>query len=131
MSLKLLATLLLMLVAAAAFPESKSAQDNPQFLYRLTPARADMLKTGLTPQEQAITAQHFDYLKDLHARGILILAGRTLNTDESSFGIVVIRAESEDAARRIMNADPGVVKGLQRATLFPYRVALLEGRPSE
>ena len=129
MSMKLAATLLLMLVAAAALPDSKPSKDSPQFLYRLTPARADMLKTGLTPQEQAITAEHFDYLKDLHAKGILILAGRTLNTDESSFGIVVIRAESEDAARRIMNTDPGLVKGLQKATLFPYRVALLEGRP--
>ena len=88
-----------------------------------------MLTSGPTPQEAAAIAEHFNYLKHLTARGVLILAGRTQNNDETTFGIVIFRAESEEAARAIMNADPSIVKGVQKATLFPYRVALMEGRP--
>lgn len=129
MSLKLLGTLLLMLVAAAALPDSKPATNSPQFLYRVQPTRPAMLSAGPTAEEAAIVADHFNYLKVLTSQGVLILAGRTQNTDETSFGIIIFRAESEDAARAIMNADPAVAKGVFRASLFPYRVALMEGRP--
>ena len=54
--------------------------------------------------------------------------GRTLNTDESSFGIVIFRARSEEAARAVMNADPAVQAGGMRARLFPYRIALMANR---
>jgi hypothetical protein len=46
------------------------------------------------------------------------------HTDASSFGIVVFWAESDDAARRIVDADPAVAGGVMRAELFPFRVAL-------
>jgi len=52
------------------------------------------------------------YLEALTARGIGILGGRTLSTDESSFGIVIFRAESEEAARAIMTNDPAVQAGV-------------------
>jgi uncharacterized protein YciI len=38
--------------------------------------------------------------------------GRTLNTDENTMGLAIFRAESEDAARQIMNADPAVKNSL-------------------
>jgi uncharacterized protein YciI len=100
-----------------------------QFLYRLEPARADMLKSGPTKEEAAIVEEHFNYLKNLAAKGVVILAGRTLTTDESTFGIVIFRAESEEAAHEIMNNDPAVKNGVMRATLFPFRVAVMEGKP--
>ena len=84
-----------------------------------------MLSQGSTAEEETILAQHFAYLKDLTEKGVLILAGRTLNTDESSFGIVIFTAASEEAARQIMENDPAVKKGVMRARLFPYRVALI------
>ena len=96
-----------------------------QYLYRIQPARPAMLPEGPTPEEAEIVAQHFAYLQDLTERGILILAGRTLNTDESSFGIVILYAESKDAAREIVDNDPAVKGGVMRAELFPYRVALM------
>lgn len=80
---------------------------------------------GLTEAEGELTAQHFDYLKALLGKGVLLLAGRTLNTDESSFGIVVFRAASASDAEAIVAADPAVAHGIMRADLFPYRVALL------
>ncbi len=57
--------------------------------------------------------------------GVVILAGRTLNTDESSFGIVIFQAESEKAARQVVNNDPAVRQRVMRAELYPYRIALM------
>jgi len=50
--------------------------------------------------------------------------GRTLNTDENTMGLTIFRAESEDAARQIMNGDPAVKKGVMTATLYPFKVVL-------
>lgn len=95
-----------------------------EFLYRLQLVRKDMLQTGPTPAEQAITAEHFSYLKDLHEKGVIIFVGRTLTTDESTMGLAVFRAGSENAARDIMNNDPAVKKGLMTATLYPFKIVL-------
>lgn len=96
-----------------------------QFLYRIQPTRPAMLTEGPTAAETEITMQHFNYLKQLTDEGIVLLAGRTLNTDESSFGIVVFQAESEAEAAAIVAADPAVAQGIMTSELFPYRVALL------
>ena len=98
---------------------------NRQFLYRIQPTRAEMLSEGATPEEAELVSQHFERLKRLMEQGVVILAGRTLNTDESSFGIVVFNAEGEDYARAIMESDPAISGGVFRAELFPYRVALI------
>ena len=100
----------------------------PGYLYRIQPTCPEMLSEGHTPKEAELTSQHFNYLKDLHGKGVVILAGRTLNTDPSSFGIIIFQAENEAAAQTIVDNDPGVKKGLFHAALFPYRVALLAGR---
>lgn len=96
----------------------------PQYLYRIQPVRPEMLTEGATTEESAIVSAHFNYLQDLTAKGIVLLAGRTLNTDPSSFGIIIFQAESDEAARKIMHADPAVQNRVFRAELFPYRIAL-------
>ena len=85
-----------------------------------------MLAEGATPEEGVLVSQHFNHLKALVESGVVILAGRTLNTDTSSFGIVIFNADSEDAARALMNDDPAVRGGIFSAELFPYRVALID-----
>src|SRR5262245_40970351 len=97
----------------------------PQFLYRIQPTRPAMLTEGLTRREEEIISQHFAYVKDLAERGVMILVGRTQTTDASTFGIAIFNADSEQAARAIMNDDPAVKHGVMSATLFPYRVALI------
>jgi uncharacterized protein YciI len=101
--------------------------ENSQYLYKIQPARLEMLRDGPTPEEAERISQHFDYLKGLVDTGVVILAGRTLNIDPSSFGIVIFNAPSEAAARELMNDDPAVKYGVMRAELYPYRVALLAG----
>jgi uncharacterized protein YciI len=98
--------------------------DGECYLYKIQPIRADMLAMGSTPAEDAIIGEHFSYLRDLTTRGIVLLAGRTLNSDPSSFGIVILKVTSEKSARAVMLADPAVIKGVMRAELFPFRIAL-------
>jgi uncharacterized protein len=95
-----------------------------EFLYKLQLVRKDMLRAGPTESEQAIVAEHFAYLQNLNAQGVIIFVGRTLNIDENAMGLAVFRAESEDAARRIMNDDPAVKKGVMTAALYPFKVVL-------
>lgn len=98
-----------------------------EFLYRLQLVRGDMLRTGPTDSEQAVVAEHFAYLQNLSAQGVIILVGRTLTTDENTMGLTIFRAESEEAARQIVNSDPAVKKGLMTATLYPFKV-ILQGK---
>ncbi|MBZ0278949.1 MAG: YciI family protein [Anaerolineae bacterium] len=103
----------------------------PQYLYRIQPVRPEMLTEGATPEESAIVSAHFHYLQDLTAKGVVLLAGRTQNTDLSSFGIIIFQAESDEAARQIMHDDPAVQNRVFRAELFPYRIALTGAALSE
>jgi uncharacterized protein YciI len=84
-----------------------------------------MLTDGPTPREAEIISQNFNYLKELAVQDVVVLAGRTLNTDERCFGIVIFRANSEGAAREVMNNDPAVKQGVMRAELYPYRIAVM------
>jgi uncharacterized protein YciI len=99
--------------------------DPPLFLYKIQPVRPEMLSVGPTPEEDQIIADHFAYLKHLTGAGVVLLAGRTLTADYSSFGIVILTAASEEEARRIMLADPAVHHRVMRAELYPFRLALL------
>lgn len=99
-----------------------------QFLYRVQPVREEMLASGPTERESGIISDHFEYLKELTRRGTVLCAGRTLNTDPSSFGFVVLQVESEEDAGRVMAGDPAVREGVMVARLFPFQMALPEGQ---
>jgi uncharacterized protein YciI len=96
-----------------------------EWLYMLKVIRLEMLTEGSTPEEDEIVGRHFAYLKDLTEKGVMILMGRTQNNDESTFGIAIFEAENEEAARTIMANDPAVAGGVMRATLYPYKIALM------
>jgi uncharacterized protein YciI len=95
-----------------------------QYVYRIFPARDGFLIES-TPEEDTLVGAHFHYLKDLAERGIVLMAGRTLHTDESSHGLVVFVADCEERAQAIMENDPAVAAGVFRAELFPFAVALV------
>jgi uncharacterized protein YciI len=103
--------------------------DSSLFLYKIQPVRPEMLSVGATSEEEQIISEHFNYLKDLTNAGVVFLAGRTLNTDPSSFGIVILIVSSEEEARQIMLYDPVVKKKVMLAELYPYRNALLGALP--
>ncbi len=94
------------------------------FLYRVELTRPAMLSEGPTSDEAKAVEDHFLYLKDLVAEGVVFMAGRTHGAAERTFGICFFEADDETAARALMDADPAVVRGVMRAELFPFRAAL-------
>lgn len=99
-----------------------------EYLYHIQPTRLAMLTEGAAPEEEELVSQHFAYLQGLLAQGKLILAGRTQHAGDDTFGVIIFRSESDEAARQIVENDPAVKGGVMRARLYPYRVALMEGR---
>ncbi len=95
-----------------------------QYLYRIQPTRLEMLTEGATSEEMEIIGEHFAYLQRLTDEGIMILVGRTLTTDKDTMGIAIFKANSDEEALALMNADPAVSKGVMDAKLFPFRIAL-------
>ena len=98
-----------------------------EYLYVLRPVRLEMVTEGPTEEELPVLERHSAYLRELGARGVVRMAGRTQNDDASTFGVVIFRAETPEEARRIMTEDPAVDGGLMTAELFPYRIAVEGG----
>jgi uncharacterized protein YciI len=95
-----------------------------QFLCTLRPTRLAMLTEGPTDAETDTIDRHFAYLSGLADRGILVLAGRTLDANEQSRGIAIFNADDEDHARRLVEEDPAIVDRVMVATIQPFRVAI-------
>lgn len=94
----------------------------PEFIYRIQSTRLAMLTDGPAPEEQAVVAAHRAYLDRQAAAGVVLLFGRTATADAATFGIVILRADSMDTARRVMADDPAVRAGVMRGELFPFRL---------
>ncbi|MCE5272797.1 YciI family protein [bacterium] len=103
-------------------PQESGAKQQFAILYR--PARADFSE-GQTGRESGAIAEHSAYLRGLLDAGVLKLAGRC---EDTSLGLALIQSESEEQARRIMEADPAVQAGVFLASLKVWRTALLAGQ---
>jgi uncharacterized protein len=95
-----------------------------QFVYRLQLAPQFHEEAAWTDNENAVVARHFEYLAQAAKSGQVILAGRTTEPLDETFGLVIFEADSEAAAAEFMRSDPAVQAGLMTATLHPYAVAL-------
>jgi len=103
----------------------KGVLEMEQFLYQLKLKPYYLVNENWTEKEEGIINRHFQQLKKFTEEGKVILAGRTLNEDESGFGIVIFEEESELSAKEFMENDPAIREGMMEGTLFPYRVALM------
>jgi uncharacterized protein YciI len=95
-----------------------------EWIYFIHPPRENFVET-ITADEGAIMQVHAGHLAELHAQGVLILAGPTFGPINT--GITVIEADDEAAATAIMNADPAITSGLMTGELRPMRVSFLRG----
>lgn len=95
----------------------------PQFICFLTPTRQGM-PDDPTPEESNAAMAHFNYYKELHAQGTLILAGRTQSAPHT--GIMIFEADDDHVAQQIVNNDPAIIAGVFGARVQPYRVALMQ-----
>jgi uncharacterized protein YciI len=77
-----------------------------------------------TKEDIMALSRHFVRFQQAIETGELILAGRTKEPGEKTFGIAIFEAKDEAAARAFMESDPAVVVGLMTAELHPFAVAL-------
>jgi uncharacterized protein YndB with AHSA1/START domain/uncharacterized protein YciI len=82
----------------------------------------------MTPQEEKVMGDHFQYLKDLAARGKVILAGPVM---EPIFGAIILSVASDSEATAIMKAEPSVVAGVHTYEMQPMVVSLLADHRSK
>ena len=121
------------LVFALQGPSSKAAQNERlrQFIYivRLVPKLHE--EKAWTPQDRDLVIRHFERLKAAAEHGPVILAGRTEEPAEKTFGIVIFDAPDTAAARSFMENDPAVKGGVMTAELHPYMVAVQRKPPGD
>jgi len=102
-------------------PEELYASFLRQSLYVITtrPARA--------PGMQEVLPAHLDYQIDLERKGVLFGAGPIFEDGGTvpTAGMIIVRAETEEAARDIADADPFHKAGLRQYAL--HRWLLNEG----
>jgi uncharacterized protein YciI len=108
----------------ASAPSPAKAMTRPTFLYVLRLAPNLQQDSAWTDRERGMVGAHFQYLKAATEAGHLLLAGRTDEPLDKTFGLVIFEADDEAAARRFMEDDPAVKAGVMSATLHPYEVAL-------
>jgi uncharacterized protein len=103
--------------------EPKAAKPK-QFIYVLRLAPRLHADSAWTKEDNAALERHFARFQQAAKAGQLILAGRTSEPGDKTFGIAIFEAPDEDAARRFMEEDPAVASGLMTAELHPFAVAL-------
>ena len=95
-----------------------------EYLYQIRVTRLGMLTDQPTEYENQVVSDHFSYLQRLKEQGVVKLAGRTLNSDEHTFGIVIFMASSDLRAAQIMNDDPAIKFKVMVGELYPFRTAV-------
>ncbi len=102
-----------------------------QFIYTIEATRPELVTDpdAWTEDENRIAREHFAYLKRATEEGTVLLAGRA--QDGLGPAIVVFEASSKEAARHFMENDPFIASGLMRASLHPFRAALVRGSQKE
>ncbi len=97
------------------------------FCYRLKLFPQYFKSGNWTDEANRIVSTHFQYLKDLTEKGIVFLAGRTVNEpmSDDDFGIVILETDTFEEAKNIMENDPSVKGKVMHAKLYDFSLALL------
>ena len=109
--------------------QEAKAEKPKQFIYvlHLVPRLYD--DKAWTAEDKAAVDRHLANFKEATRSGQLILAGRTREPGDKTFGIAIFEATDEAAARKFMEADPAVVAGVMTAELHPFAVVLERKNP--
>jgi uncharacterized protein YciI len=115
---------------AQSLPAQTPKPDKPkQFIYVLRLVPRLHAESAWTKDDEMALSRHFARFKHSIETGELILAGRTMEPGDKTFGIAIFEAADEKAARSFMESDPAVVAGLMTAELHPFAVALQRKNP--
>jgi uncharacterized protein YciI len=119
---------MLMLFQLVPAQESQPAKPK-QFIYVLHLVSRLYDDKNWTKEDNATLQRHFARFQEAIKTGQLILAGRTSESGDRTFGIAIFEASDEVAARKFMEEDPAVASGLMTAELHPFAVALQRKNP--
>src|SRR5713101_871849 len=118
------------LVLVQPLPAQESQSEKPkQFIYVLHLVPRLYADASWTDEDKKVLQRHFVRFQGAIKTGNLILAGRTSESGDKTFGIAIFEAKDEAAARKFMEEDPAVAVGLMTAELHPFRVALEHKNP--
>lgn len=92
-----------------------------EYVYLIHPMRHEFFEQP-TPEEEAAVEAHYEYLKRATEEGVVLLAGPCL---DETFGLIIFKAGSDEAAHDFMLNDPSVRSNLMMAELHPMRVSLM------
>ena len=112
-----------------SYAQEAKAEKPKQFIYvlHLVPRLYD--DKSWTADDKAAVDRHLGNFKATVQSGQLILAGRTSETGDKTFGIAIFEAADEAAAQKFMEADPAVAAGVMIAELHPFSVVLQRKNP--
>ncbi len=91
-----------------------------EFIYLIHPFRDGYFEKP-TKIEETVMEEHYQYLRKAAEEGTVLLAGPCL---DDTFGLVIFRAESDEAARVFMFNDPSVLNNVMMAELHPMRASV-------
>lgn len=122
------------LICICPITQSLSAQEAKpekpkQFIYVLRLVPRLYSDAAWTQEDKMALNRHFTRFQHAIETEELILAGRTREPGDKTFGIAIFEAKDEQAARKFMESDPAVVAGLMTAELHPFGIALQRKNP--
>ena len=94
------------------------------YIYKLVLKSHLLVESNWTKKDNDIVNLHFKYLQDLQAKGMITLVGKTDGLDESTYGIVIFKAESYEKAKEIMDNDPAIKQKIMVGVLQKFNIAL-------
>jgi uncharacterized protein YciI len=120
---------LMVIGAGCLFGQDQTPSKPKQFIcvLRLVPRLYD--EHAWSKEDDAAFDQHSNRLKEATDRGQVICVGRTAESLDKTFGIVVLEAKDQEAAAEFMNNDPTVVAGLVTMDLHPFTLAFERKNP--
>jgi uncharacterized protein YciI len=108
--------------APSSAPKPEASPMKSWFI-RIIPPRPTFDKDA-SPAELELMEQHFQYWKALFEKGVCVFGGPVLDR-RGVYGVIAVRAATEDEARALGDADPSVKAGLNRIEVAEMRIAFL------
>jgi uncharacterized protein len=119
-----LVVFLMFLGAGCSYGQTQTPAKLSQFICVLHVVPRLYDENAWTKDDNATVEKHFTRLKEAADRGQVILAGRTAESLDKTFGILLFEAKDQEAAAEFVKEDPAVAAGLFTAELHPFSVAL-------
>jgi len=128
--LRLIIPLVCTFIIGQSLPAQAPKTEKPkQFVYVLRLVPRLYSDSNWTKEDKTVLERHFARFQEAAKSGQLILAGRTSEPGDKTFGVAIFEASDEATARKFMQADPAIAGGLMTADLHPFAVALERKNP--